>query len=159
MVEDLENILTEMDADWERTAEGSFLVVLPGTRKLKTNCNLFVEDDTLRIEAFVVRCPEQDAERLWRLLLRRNAEMYAVSFAIDDNGDVYLVGRIPLAGVDAAEVDRLLGSVLTYADDIFNTALEIGFAQSIRREWRWRVTRGEPTRNLAAFEHLKPDDL
>ena len=141
MSDDLDDILTDMDVEWERTGDRSFVVVLPGTRKLKTNCNLFVEDDTLRIEAFVVRSPEQDAERLWRLLLRRNADMYGV----------------PLAGVGAAEIDRLLGSVLTYSDDIFNTALEIGFAESIRREWRWRLSRGEPTRNLAAFEHLKPD--
>ena len=157
MSDDLDDILTDMDVEWERTGDRSFVVVLPGTRKLKTNCNLFVEDDTLRIEAFVVRSPEQDAERLWRLLLRRNADMYGVSFAIDDHGDVYLVGRVPLAGVGAAEINRLLGSVLTYSDDIFNTALEIGFAESIRREWRWRLSRGEPTRNLAAFEHLKPD--
>lgn len=158
MAQDLEDVLAGMDIEWERTGDRGFLVVLPGTRKLKTNCHLIVEDDTLRIEAFVVRCPEQDAERLWRLLLRRNAEMYAVSFAIDENGDVYLVGRIPLAGVDTDELDRLLGSVLTYADEVFNTALEIGFAESIRREWRWRLSRGEPTRNLAAFEHLKPDE-
>ncbi|MDQ4031897.1 MAG: YbjN domain-containing protein, partial [Actinomycetota bacterium] len=36
----------------------------------------------------------------------------------------------------------------------FNTLLEIGFASSIRREWAWRVSRGESLTNLAAFEHL-----
>ena len=43
------------------------------------------------------------------------------------------------------EVDRLLGSVLTYADESFNTILELGFASSIRKEWEWRISRGEPT--------------
>ena len=32
--------------------------------------------------------------------------------------------------------------------------LEIGFASAIRREWAWRVTRGESMANLAAFRHL-----
>ncbi|MFD0558225.1 YbjN domain-containing protein [Stackebrandtia endophytica] len=152
----MEQVLVELDVEWERTGDRSYLVTLPGTHKLKTSCNLFVEDHALRVEAFVVRCPEQDAERLWRLLLRRNADMYGVAFAIDDNGDVYLSGRLPLATIDTTELDRLLGSVLTYADGVFDTALEIGFAESIRREWRWRLSRGESTRNLAAFEHLRP---
>jgi len=29
-----------------------------------------------------------------------------------------------------------------------------GFLESMRREWRWRVERGESTRNLEAFRHL-----
>jgi len=41
--------------------------------------------------------------------------------------------------------------VLTYADESFNTILELGFATSIRREWEWRRARGESTRNLEAF--------
>jgi hypothetical protein len=41
--------------------------------------------------------------------------------------------------------------VLSYADDHFNTMLEIGFGSSIRREWEWRVKRGESLRNLEAF--------
>ena len=54
------------------------------------------------------------------------------------------------AGTD--EVDRLLGSVLTYADESFNQILELGFATSIRKEWEWRVSHGESTANLEAFK-------
>ena len=66
-------------------------------------------------------------------------------------GDIYLDGRLPLSSVTPDEVDRLLGAVLTYADESFNTILELGFASSIRREWEWRKSRGESTRNLEAF--------
>ena len=52
------------------------------------------------------------------------------------------------------EIDRVLGQVLEAADGDFNTLLELGFATSIRREWAWRVSRGESLRNLLAFEHL-----
>jgi hypothetical protein len=52
------------------------------------------------------------------------------------------------------ELDRLLGSVLTYADESFDTMLEIGFGTAIRREWEWRVKRGESLANLQAFAHL-----
>lgn len=152
----MEELLAELDVEWEATGPSSYVVTLPGEHKLKTLCNLILEDHALRVEAFVVRNPEQNHEQLWRLLLRRNASMYAVAFTVDEHGDVYLMGRVPRGGLDAAELDRILGAVLSYADGVFDLALEIGFTESIRREWAWRLTRGESTRNLAAFEHLKP---
>ncbi len=101
-----------------------------------------------------MRQPDERREELWAWLLQRNARMYGVAFSIDSVGDVYLTGRVNLTGVDADELDRLLGAVLTYADESFDTMLEIGFGSSIRREWEWRVKRGESTANLAAFAHL-----
>ncbi len=80
--------------------------------------------------------------------------MYGVAFAIDAVGDVYLMGRTSLAAVTEDELDRLLGAVLTYADESFDTMLEIGYGSAIRREWAWRRSRGESTANLAAFRHL-----
>jgi len=50
-----------------------------------------------------------------------------------------------------------LGVVATTADDSFNVILELGFAESIRREWVWRRSRGESTANLEAFHHLDPE--
>ena len=56
--------------------------------------------------------------------------------------------------LDEDELDRLLGAVLTYADESFDTMLEIGFGSAIRREWDWRVKRGESLANLQAFAHF-----
>ncbi|MDM4720980.1 YbjN domain-containing protein [Micromonospora sp. WMMA1363] len=150
----IESACDERDLAWEPTGPHSYAVTLPGTHKLKTICNLVVGEHALRIEAFVMRQPDERREELWAWLLQRNARMYGVSFSIDAVGDVYLTGRVNPAGVDADELDRLLGAVLTYADESFDTMLEIGFGTSIRREWEWRVKRGESTANLAAFAHL-----
>jgi hypothetical protein len=150
----IERVLTERELEWESTGDSSYVVSLPGTHKLKTACNLIVGRHSLRIEAFVMRRPDERHEELWAWLLRRNARMYGVAFSIDAAGDVYLTGRVALNSLDADELDRLLGSVLTYADESFDTMLEIGFATSIRREWDWRVKRGESTANLQAFKHL-----
>ena len=70
---------------------------------------------------------------------------------VDAVGDIYLDGKLPLSAVSPDEIDRLLGAVLTYSDESFNTILELGFATSIRSEWEWRKARGESTRNLDAF--------
>jgi hypothetical protein len=150
----IEAVCAEREVTVERTGEASYAVTLPGAHKLKTICNLIVGEHSLRIEAFVMRQPDENRERLWAWLLQRNARMYGVAFAIDDVGDVYLTGRVPLRAITTDELDRLLGSVLTYADESFNPMLEIGFGTAIRREWEWRAKRGEPLDNLRAFEHF-----
>lgn len=153
----IDQALREAEAEFEQPAEGHYVVALPGTRKLSTACSLLLGDHTLSVNAFVVRSADENHEGVYRWLLERNAKLAGIAFAIDNLGDVYLVGRLPLAAVTPAEVDRLLGTVLEAADNSFNTLLELGFATSIRREWEWRLKRGEPTFNLAAFERLRPD--
>ena len=133
------------------TAAGCFVVVLPGEKKQLTTCSLIVGDHSMSINAYVCRHPDENREGVHAWLLERNLRTYAVSFAIDKLGDIYLVGRIPLGGITPDEVDTLLGSVLQYADETFDLLLEIGFVTSIRKEWAWREKRGESTANLQAF--------
>lgn len=150
----IEETLRDAGLEWESPEPGTFVVTLPGTRKLSTTCSLSLGQHALSVRAFVVRCPEENVAEVHRWLLERNVRTYGVSYAIDRMGDVYLVGKLPLGSVTHEELDRLLGSVLEYADEPFNTLLEMGFASSIRKEYAWRVARGESTRNLAAFTHL-----
>jgi Putative bacterial sensory transduction regulator len=145
------SFLSEGELEWEELSEGVFSVTLPGERKLQTPCRLDVGPHSLAVHAFVCRNPDENHERVYRWLLERNLKLYGVSFAVDHHGDIYLDGRLPLSSVAPSELDRLLGAVLTYADESFNTILELGFASSIRKEWEWRVSRGESTRNLEAF--------
>ncbi len=150
--------LSGTGTSWEESSPGRFSVELPGERKLKTSCSIAVREHSLVVNAFVARHPDENAEGVHRWLLERNARLSGVAFAVDSNGDIYLVGRLPLHAVTADELDRLLGVVLDAADSSFNTILDLGFADSIRREWQWRLARGESTRNLAAFEHLRPPE-
>ncbi|MBA3490067.1 MAG: YbjN domain-containing protein [Longispora sp.] len=149
----LEQVLTERELEFDRV-DNRFVVTLAGTHKLKTLCNLVVGEHSLRIEAFVIRQPDENREEVWAYLLRQNSGMYGVAFTIDAVGDVYLTGRVGLSGLTEDELDTLLGSVLTYADENFDRILELGFRTAIKKEWDWRVSRGESLVNLAAFRHL-----
>ena len=156
-VERIRDFLVERDIE-STLAEGrTFVVQLPGEKRLKTACHLTVNRESVRIEAFVCRRPDEDFEKVYKYLLRRNRRMYQVAYTLDNNGDIYLVGRMPLVAVTEEELDRVLGQVLEAADHDFNILLETGFHTSIRREWEWRVSRGEPLRNLDAFRHLTED--
>ena len=144
--------LTEREIEFDRVRDDAFVVNLPGERRLKTACWLTIGEHALAIDAFVVRKPDENHEAFYRYLLQHNARSYVVSWSIDATGDVYLTGRLPLAAVDADELDRVLGSVLEYADGAFNELLKLGFGSSIRREWAWRTKNDLPKQNLAAFE-------
>ncbi|MFJ8645795.1 YbjN domain-containing protein [Streptomyces sp. NPDC093546] len=150
----IETALDDAGLTWESPAPGTYVVTLPGTKKLSTTVSLRVGNHSLSLNAFVIRHPDENEAAVHRWLLERNLKLYGVSYAVDGLGDIYLTGKLPLAAVTAEELDRLLGSVLEAADGAFNTLLEKGFATAIRKEYEWRVARGESTRNLAAFTHL-----
>ena len=147
------DFLQSEEIDFEQDGK-SFLITLKGEKKLQTHCALIVGDHALSINAFVIRKPDENEDRVHHWCMSKNASMYGLAFAINQLGDIYLVGRLPLEAVNAQELDRILGSVLQYSDSSFNPLLEIGFTNAIRREWAWRLSRGESLSNLEAFAHL-----
>jgi hypothetical protein len=155
--EAIRGTLTGLELEWSEPRPGLFSVTLPGTRKLTTACALEVGTHGVGIRAFVARNPDENHVAVYRWLLERNLKLYGVAFSVDSLGDIYLTGKVALDRVTPDEVDRVLGTVAEAADSSFNTILELGFAASIRREFRWRRSRGESLTNLAAFSHLDPE--
>lgn len=156
-VERIRDFLVDRDIESTLADGRTFVVQLQGEKRLKTACHLTVAKESVRIEAFVCRKPDEDFEKVYKYLLRRNRRMYQVAYTLDNTGDIYLVGRMPLVAVTEEELDRVLGQVLEAADHDFNIIIETGFHTAIRREWEWRVSRGESLRNLEAFRHLTED--
>ena len=153
-VDVITTFLADHNLEYDRPSENTFLVTLPGQTKLATHCALIVGDHTLSINAFVIRKPDDNEAAVHAYCMLKNAGMYGIAFATNELGDIFLVGRLPLFAVTDRELDRLVGSVLQYSDNSFNPLLELGFANAIRREWAWRVSRGESLANLDAFKHL-----
>ncbi len=133
---------------------GELVVSLPGEKKLTTVCSVVVGEQSLSISAFVVRNPDENHAAVYAHLLRRNLRLPGLAYAIDSSGDVYVTGRVPLQGVSAAYLDQIFGVVLEASDGAFNDLLAMGFLESMKKEWAWRTSRGESTRNLEAFRHL-----
>jgi len=146
--------LTELGVDVVREGDDSFLVTLAGERRYRTLVWLVVGAHHVLVESFVCRAPDDNAEQVYRYLLQRNAGLRSVAYALDAVGDIHLVGRVGRDTLTLDELDTVLGVVLTAADADFNAILERGFAGAIRREWAWRISRGDSVRNLLAFRHL-----
>ena len=150
----IEEFLDSHDLEFEQKNPDTFLITLPGEKKLQTHCALIVGDHSLSINAFVIRKPDENEAEVHAWCLAKNASLFGIAFAINEVRDIFLVGRLPLVAVTNQEIDRLVGSVLQVSDSSFNPLLELGFANAIRREWAWRLSRGESLSNLEAFKHL-----
>ena len=154
----IEETLRSLELGFEQPRPGAFLVKLEGQHKLATMTWLVVGEHSLGVEAFFCRQPDENHEAFYRFLLERGGRMFGVHFALDETGDVYLVGRLPLASISPDEIDRILGCVLEYSDSTFDQALMLGFASAIRKERAWRIKRGESLANLQAFARFADPD-
>ena len=153
----IEAFLAASGLEWEPGArDDEYVVALPGEKKLKTITSLVVSDTALSVSAFVIRNPDENHAEVYRHLLQRNLRLSAVglAYAIDASGDVYVVGRMLPQDVTSDSLDALFGAMLGAADAPFNELLALGFLTSMKREWHWRISRGESLRNLEAFRHL-----
>ena len=134
--------------------DGEVVVTIPGERKLTTVASFLVRDELTSVSAFVIRNPDENHAEFYRYLLRRVMRRPLLGYAIDGSGDVYVRGQVPTAALDERYLDLLVGALLEAADEPFNDLLALGFLTSMKREWAWRVARGESLANLEAFRSL-----
>lgn len=149
--------LEELGVEYAHPDDRTLVVVLPGTQRLKTTVALHAETHILQVEAFVCRAPEDNIAQVYEFLLRRNAQLFAISWCIDAAGDIYLRGSVPQP-VSSDTLERVLGQVLEAADGDFNRLLRIGFATSIAAESAWREARGQSRAHLSALLHAETDN-
>lgn len=160
-VRTLEAVLAEAEVEWEPGAKDrEYVITLPGEKKLRTVASVLLRERGISVSAFVIRAPDENHDAFYKQLLRRNLRLPGLAYAIDHLGDVYVVGEAPLEAVTPAYVDQLFGVLLEACDSPFNDLLLAGFRTSMQREWDWRISRGESTRNLEAFRPLleRPGD-
>jgi len=106
---------------------------LRGEEKEYVTVWLTLRQRTLHHEAQFMPAPETNVGATFEYLLKRNAELLGMSFALGPEDAVYLVGRVPVARVDETELDRIVGASLAYVDECFPTAMAMGYEGMYRR--------------------------
>ena len=82
----IEDFLESHDLEFDRPDPKTFLITLPGEKKLQTHVALVIGDHSLSINAFVIRKPDENSEKVHEWLLQQNSAMYAVAFAVNELG-------------------------------------------------------------------------
>jgi hypothetical protein len=72
--------------------------------------------------------PEENVEDCFTYLMRLNARISNLRFAVGLEEAVYLMGAIPVVHVSEDALDRLLGAAYAYTEAYFRPAMRIGYA-------------------------------
>ena len=109
-------------------AELRWYVRLQGEEKSVTTIWLTLRERTLHYETYFMPAPEENLEQTYEYLLRANLKLFGMRFAIGWENAIFLVGQVPVTGVDDDELDRIVGSTYAYCEHHFRPAMRIGYA-------------------------------
>jgi Putative bacterial sensory transduction regulator len=128
-------VVAAVDRD---VAAGRWYLRLRGEEKDFITVWITIRQRTLHHEAQLMPAPEVNVQETYEYLLRRNADLHQMRYSLGPEDAVYVVGEMPVRAVTDEELDRIVGSSLSYVDDVFPTAMSIGFAGIYRRRPRPR---------------------
>jgi hypothetical protein len=113
----------------DRSEDGAvrWYVRMRGEDKEFTTVWLTLGQRMLRYETYVMPAPEENDGELYEHLLRRNDALVGAHFSIGVEDAVFLRGEMPLAQVNLAELDRVLGTLYAQVEQCFQALLRIGF--------------------------------
>lgn len=86
---------------------------------------------TLAFESYFMPSPEENREACFAHLLGRNRALFGLAFSIGEEDAIFLSGQLPNGGVDADELDRVLGTFYATVEQCFLAAIRLGFASRL----------------------------
>lgn len=108
--------------------EPRWYVRLRGEEKDHITLWLTLGQRTLRYEVYVLPAPQENLGAVHELVLRRNDKLVGAHFAIGVEDAIFLRGELPLAALDEAELDRIVGSLYSYVEQTFPLLVRLAFA-------------------------------
>ena len=92
-----------------------------------------LDQRTLRFETQFMPCLEGHEDQVLAYLMKCNAQLLGMAFAIGPEASIYLMGRIPATTLNADALDTVAGCTLAYVENHFATAMSLAFPERYRR--------------------------
>ena len=118
--------LTALGVEATHAASGAVTVRLPSQKRGIVAVHMRFEERSVQLQAFVMRGPDRAKEAIYARLLRRHFDRSRWRFALDDDGDIFLVARSDVDGL-AGRLDGLLGELSVIVDETYEGTLRTGF--------------------------------
>jgi hypothetical protein len=119
--------IEELGLEGDRRSAREWTVAVPSAKRGALAVALICNERTLTLQSFVIRAPDRNHEQVYRRLLTKGLGMYAWRFGLDRDGDVFAAAQVDLAHVDVDALDRLLGLLATYVDEVYEGVMRTGF--------------------------------
>ncbi len=113
-----------------------WLIRLKGEEKDVITLWLSLRQRTVHVETELMPAPEEQHQALYRYLLVRNHELRELHLAIGPEDGIYLVAQVPILELTSERLDEIVGATITYVDELFPTAMSMGYASVYRRRKR-----------------------
>jgi hypothetical protein len=115
-------------------SERAWDILVPSYWKEAVPVSIEVRERTVRAEAFFMRAPQENADRVYKLLLERNLGSRLWRFASNEAGDVSLVAELPLGGVSDEELDQLIGGLFVLTDETYKPYFQLAFETALAEQ-------------------------
>lgn len=119
----------ESDVEYSENVEGRWAVRMRQGVRSATTVWWTVGDRSVVAEAYVLPAPAANRAEVYRLCLLRNHRMWRCHFALDREGAVVLIGRLPVAEVNPLSLDLLLGEIYEAVELSFRPLVTMAFAR------------------------------
>lgn len=119
--------LDQIGAQAERRGPREWSVRVPSAKRGVVAVAIHARERTLGMRAFFMRGPDRAHVDVFRRILRKNLDMHAWRFALDEAGDLWLVTEAQISVLGYDGLDGLLGLLSTYVDETFESVLRTGF--------------------------------
>ena len=113
--------------DQGEPGEHRWYVRMRGEEKEFTTVWFHLGQRTLKYETYVMPAPEENAQELYENVLRRNESLVGAHFSIGIEDAIFLRGELPIRMIDEQELDRIIGTLYAYVEQIFPSIIRIGF--------------------------------
>lgn len=118
----------DSDVEWAGEHDGKWGIRMRQQCRDATTVWFDVGERTVGYEAYLLPAPAQSHVDVYRLCLVRNYRSWPAAIALDDRGDIFVRGRIPLAILDATTLDTAVGAVYELVELSFRPLVRFGFA-------------------------------
>lgn len=103
-------------------------VRLRGEHKEYTTVWITLGQRTLRYETYVMPAPIENIAEVYERTLRYNERFVGAHFSIGAEDALFLRGELPIASLNEAELDRIVGSLFAYVEQCFPVLIRRGYA-------------------------------
>jgi hypothetical protein len=117
----------ESDIVWSGIYEGRPGLRMRQTCREATTVWFTVGQHTVGFEAYLLPAPVHHAEAVYRHCLVRSHRSWPASIAIGPDGDLFILGRIPLDALSEQRLDEAVAAVYEVVEMSFPALLELGY--------------------------------
>ncbi len=117
----------DSDVVWSGIYEGRPGLRMRQTCREATTVWFTVGDHTVGFEAYLLPPPPHEAEAVYRHCLIRGYRSWPAAIAIGPEGDLFVIGRIPLDALDERRLDEAIAAVYEVVEMSFPALLDLGY--------------------------------